>query len=95
MLGTDYNDPSDYLGTHGTITFNDGETSKTITIPIIDNSTPQDNRTFTVTLSNPQNLSTPGSNLPILSPTTVDTVTIADDDTVLLLNEVISNVPGR
>ena len=94
VLGTDYNDPTDYNSTtmKGTVVFNDGQTSQTISIPIINNSTPQDSRTFTVTLSNPQNLSTPGSNLPILSPTTVDTVTIADDDTVLLLNEVISNV---
>ena len=93
-LGQEYNDPSDYLGTHGTITFADGDTSpKTITIPILDDSIIEPNKSFTVTLSNPQNLSTPGSNIPIVGPITTDTVTIADDDTKILLNEILVNAP--
>jgi hypothetical protein len=45
--------PSDYTATSGTLTFNDGETSKTITIPIIDNTTPEGSEAFTISISNP------------------------------------------
>jgi hypothetical protein len=46
-----------YTATSGTLTFNDGETSKTVTIPIIDNNTWDgfSSEYFNVTLSNPTN----------------------------------------
>ena len=45
--------PADYTSTSGTLTFNDGETSKTITIPLIDDSTPEGYETFKIVLTNP------------------------------------------
>ena len=45
--------PSDYTATSGTLTFNDGETSKPLSIPIIDDNTPEGSEGFTLTLSNP------------------------------------------
>jgi len=45
--------PSDYTATSGTLTFNDGETSKPLSIPIIDDNTPEGLESFTLTLSNP------------------------------------------
>lgn len=46
---------SDYTATSGTLTFASGETSKTITVPIIGDLLNEDNETFTVNLSNPTN----------------------------------------
>ncbi|WP_353932785.1 Calx-beta domain-containing protein [Okeanomitos corallinicola TIOX110] len=46
---------SDYTSTSGTLTFNPGETSKTISIPILNNSVNEANETFNLTLSNPTN----------------------------------------
>ena len=43
---------SDYTATSGTLTFNAGETSKTIQVSIIDDTVVDDNETLTVTLSN-------------------------------------------
>ncbi len=43
----------DYVSTSGTVTFAPGQTSATISIPIIGNTTPQANRTFAVNLSAP------------------------------------------
>jgi parallel beta-helix repeat protein len=43
----------DYGQTRGTLVFNDGETSKTITIPIIEDSLREDDEEFTITLMNP------------------------------------------
>jgi Domain of unknown function (DUF4394)/Calx-beta domain len=44
---------SDYTAVSGALFFNVGETSKTITIPILDNVGAESNENFTVTLSNP------------------------------------------
>lgn len=44
---------SDFTATAGTLSFATGEASKTITIPIIDDSMYEGNETFSVTLSNP------------------------------------------
>jgi uncharacterized protein len=44
---------SDYLGSSGQVTFAPGETSETISIPLIGDDAPENNETFTVTLSNP------------------------------------------
>jgi hypothetical protein len=47
-------DGVDYTRTTGTLTFQPGETSKSISVPILSNHVDQLNGTFTVTLSNPQ-----------------------------------------
>ena len=44
---------SDYTAGSGTITFAAGQTSKTITVPVLADSLTESNETFTVTLSNP------------------------------------------
>ncbi len=66
---------SQYSQTSGTISFGSGESSKTITVTITDNSSIDGNKSFTVILKNP----TGGSNLGY--PTTA-TVTIIDDEAV-------------
>ena len=45
--------PLDYTTTSGTLVFNDGETSKSINIPINDNNIPEGSHFLTITLSNP------------------------------------------
>ncbi len=44
---------SDYVATSGLLTFLPGETSKLINVPVLDDSTPEINETFKVTLSSP------------------------------------------
>ena len=44
----------DYLPTSGVLTFNNGETFKTFTVPILDNSIVDGDRTFGITISNVQ-----------------------------------------
>lgn len=46
-------DSSDFTPTSGTITFDEGEISKTITVPIIDNNLVDGVRRFTIEISNP------------------------------------------
>ena len=43
----------DYTATEGTLTFAAGETSKTVSVPVIDDSVEDGGETFTLTLSNP------------------------------------------
>jgi len=43
----------DYTAATGTLTFNPGETSKTVTVPVSGDTTIEPDETFTVTLSNP------------------------------------------
>lgn len=64
--------PGDFTTTTGQLTFADGDTSETVTVPIINNNDPDGARTFTVTLSNPL--------LGALGATTQITVTIVDDE---------------
>ena len=64
--------PSDYTTTSGTLTFAPTETSKTFTVPIIQDTVYEGNETFTVTLSTPV-----GATLGAPNPATV---TIIDDD---------------
>ena len=45
--------PSDYISTSGSLTFAPGETRKTVSVPIVDDSVEDDAETFTLTLSNP------------------------------------------
>ena len=44
---------SDYTETSGTLTFNAGETEKTVSVPIIDDTVPDDGETFILVLTNP------------------------------------------
>lgn len=68
---------ADYVPTaDGTVTFAPGEISKTISIPIINDTNPEPSETFTVSLTG---ASTQGGTAAIISPRTV-TVTIDDDD---------------
>ncbi|MDP8911384.1 MAG: hypothetical protein M3M94_04900 [Actinomycetota bacterium] len=43
---------SDYVATHGTLTFNAGDRSKTVSVAILDDSIAESNESFTVRLSN-------------------------------------------
>ncbi len=54
---------SDYTATSGTLTFNPGETSKTFSVPILEDTLGEPNETIALSLSNPSNavLGTPAS----------------------------------
>lgn len=64
---------SDYTATSGTLTFADGEASKTVSVPVTNDTADEPAETFVVTLTNP----TGGASL---GATTAQTVTITDDD---------------
>ncbi len=68
--------PTDYTATIGTLNFAEAESVKQITVPIIDNSITNVDRTFIVTLSNPSPGSSLGSN-------TTASVIIQDNDSVI------------
>ena len=63
---------TDYTSESGTLTFNDGEASKTLTIPIQDNAVAAPDTSFGIILSNAAGVS--------LGSTAATSVTIADDD---------------
>jgi hypothetical protein len=63
---------SDYSATSGTLTFGPGDTSKTITIPIINDTVNEKPEAFVVNLSNPK--------LGSFGDTTTEYVAIVDDD---------------
>lgn len=44
---------SDYTTTNGTVTFNGGETAKTVTVPVLGDTVDESNETFSVTLNDP------------------------------------------
>jgi len=70
---TDYNyggasSGSDYTTTTGTLTFNAGETTKTINVPILNDDFSESDENFSVTLSNPTGaLLIPGQNVGIVT----------------------------
>lgn len=67
---------ADYTATSGTLDFNDGELSKTIEVPILDDNVENEpNESFTLTLLNPAGGATLG--------TSVASVVIVDNDIVL------------
>jgi uncharacterized repeat protein (TIGR01451 family)/uncharacterized delta-60 repeat protein len=77
----------DYLPTSGILTFNQGETFKTFTVPILDNSIVDGDRTFGITISNVQ----PPSAAQLL--TKFATVTILDNDVgFFFTNSVLSTL---
>ncbi|MGB7326276.1 MAG: Calx-beta domain-containing protein [Rubripirellula sp.] len=78
---------SDYTANNGTVSFADGETSKTISVAILNDTAVESNETFTVTLSNPTGGATLGT-------TTVSTATIVDNDTVTPIPGVLSISPA-
>ncbi len=63
----------DYAATTGTLTFANGDTSETFTVPLLDNTTVEGNEQLTLTLSNPQGGAALGT---LLSAP----LTIVDDD---------------
>ena len=63
---------SDYTAKNGTITFNPGQTSKTINVPIANDNVGESAETFSFTLSNPHGA-------PLATPSSA-TITIVDDD---------------
>jgi uncharacterized repeat protein (TIGR01451 family)/uncharacterized delta-60 repeat protein len=77
----------DYLATTGILTFTNGETFKTFTVPILDNSIIDGDRTFGITISNVQ----PANAAQLL--TKFATVTILDNDVgFFFTNSVLSTL---
>ena len=66
-------EPGDYTAKTGTLTFDVGETSKAITVPVIDDTTDEADEVFTVTLSAPGGGATLGTLI-------TSSVTIVDND---------------
>ncbi|RLJ20394.1 hypothetical protein DJ031_06220 [bacterium endosymbiont of Escarpia laminata] len=81
--------PGDYTALSGTLTFLNGETSKTIPLTPIDDTTPESSETFTLTLSNAVD-----ATLGLASAT----VTITDDDDgvapVITIQDLVISVPS-
>jgi hypothetical protein len=75
---------SDYTSTTGTLTFNVGITTQTITIPILNNSVSEPDETFSLTLSNPTNA--------LLGSTKSVTTTITDTLTASVTTTLSANV---
>jgi len=75
---------SDYTSTTGTLTFNAGVTTQTITIPILNNSVNEADETFSLTLSNPTNA--------LLGSTKSVTTTITDTLTASVTTTLSANV---
>jgi len=78
---------SDYIATSGTLTFNDGETTKTFTVAITDDTDVESNETINLTLSSagPASINTylidhQGDANGLLGTTTTATLTIFDND---------------
>lgn len=80
--------PGDFQTTAGIVTFNPGEVSKTITVPVVGDVLVEQNETFLVQLSNVSNNAT-------LSPTqSTATVTIVEDDQLVLSVNNVTLIEG-
>jgi hypothetical protein len=81
---------SDYDGTPITVTFADGETTKIVTIPIVNDTLSEPNETINLTLSNPTNGATLGTQ-------TTASLTIIDNDinNATLLNPANFTLNGK
>ncbi|QDT43126.1 Calx-beta domain protein [Gimesia alba] len=79
--------PTDYLTTSGVLTFNPGETSKEIPVSILNNSTPEIEKSFLVNLSN---LQANGLNV-VLADNQAEITIIDDDQANLSINDVSVN----
>ena len=75
----------DYTASSGTVNFANGETSKTIQIPITNDSTTEPDETFTLSLKNPSSLDSLGAPMSMV-------ITIQDQSTVPALLEFGANV---
>src|SRR5213075_3457299 len=64
---------SDFTPTFGRLDFADGETNKTITIPIVDDAIAEDNESFNLFLTDP------GGSATLMAPTSA-LITIIDND---------------
>ncbi|MBK7001379.1 MAG: hypothetical protein IPH35_15810 [Rhodoferax sp.] len=70
---------SDYTAVNGTLGFAPGEISKTISVPILGDTTGETDETFTLTLSSPN-----GAIFPSSAPSISATATITNDDTPIV-----------
>ncbi len=75
----------DYTASSGTVNFANGETSQTIQIPIMNDSTTEPDETFTISLKNPSALDSLGAPMRMV-------ITIQDQSTVPALLEFGANV---
>src|SRR5205823_4623580 len=77
--------PGDYTASSGIFTFNPGETSKTFSVPVIDNLVFEGNKTVNLTLSNPTGAALGGQSTAVLTiiendvPPTAYVVNTTDD----------------
>ncbi len=67
----------DYVAVTNTLTFTAGQTSKTISVPLTNDSSIEGDETFTLTISNPDGA--------VLGATTTATITIKDNDSVIAM----------
>lgn len=84
------NAPGDFIASSGTLDFADGETSKTISITLVNDNVLETNESFTVVLTNPTNNATLGI-------ATASVVILDDDANVpsgVILNEINLNPSG-
>ena len=81
--------PDDYTQTNGSVTIAAGETSATVAVPINGNTTQDDDRAFTVTISLPE--ATDPAVATLDSNKATATVTIVDDDWVIRIAPEPSN----
>ncbi|NUR73239.1 MAG: VWA domain-containing protein [Hamadaea sp.] len=79
--------PADYAATNGVVSFAAGETSKQITVPIVDDAVDENNETFTVTLSSP-------SGAALTDPTGVGTIVDSDRNGVFSCSATALNLAG-
>ncbi len=78
-------DSEDYSTSSGTVTFLDGESSKTITIALSDDNTLEDPESFSIVLSNPD----AGAELGVIKTLSVN---IEDNDTLIALEQTVQTI---